>query len=49
MGGACILALHPQVIGRPGRLAMLDEFVSFVKRHDDVWVASCGEIARSVP
>lgn len=49
MGGACILALHPQVIGRPGRLAMLDEFISFVKQHDDVWVASCTEIADRVP
>jgi peptidoglycan-N-acetylglucosamine deacetylase len=45
MGGVCVLALHPQVIGRPGRLAMLDEFISFVKQHDDVWVTSCTELA----
>jgi hypothetical protein len=45
LGGACIFTMHPQIIGRPGRLAFLDGFVAFVKGHDDVWLATCGEIA----
>jgi len=48
LGGACVLVLHPQVIGRPSRLRMLDEFVGFVKGHSDVWVATCAEIAARV-
>ena len=41
--------MHPQVIGRPYRLAFLDELMGFVKGHEDVWVATCGEIAARVP
>jgi peptidoglycan/xylan/chitin deacetylase (PgdA/CDA1 family) len=48
LGGCCVFTLHPQVIGRPGRLSLLDEFISFVKRHDDVWLATCREIAGRV-
>jgi peptidoglycan/xylan/chitin deacetylase (PgdA/CDA1 family) len=49
LGGACVVAMHPQVIGRPGRLAMLDAFMTYVQSHDDVWLATCGEIADRVP
>jgi peptidoglycan/xylan/chitin deacetylase (PgdA/CDA1 family) len=38
--------MHPQVIGRPGRLAFLEEFIRFVRDHEDVWVATTREIAR---
>ncbi len=48
LGGCCVFTLHPQIIGRPGRLALLDELIDFVQRHDDVWVATCGEIAGRV-
>jgi peptidoglycan/xylan/chitin deacetylase (PgdA/CDA1 family) len=48
LGGCCVLTLHPQIIGRPGRLALLDEFIGFVQRYDDVWLATCGEIAGRV-
>jgi peptidoglycan/xylan/chitin deacetylase (PgdA/CDA1 family) len=46
MGGACVFTMHPQVIGRPGRLAFLEEFIRFVRDHEDVWVATTREIAR---
>lgn len=49
LGGAFILTMHPQVIGRPYRLEMLDAFLSFVKGHDGVWIATCREIAARVP
>ena len=45
LGGSCIFTMHPQIVGRPSRLAFLDAFVGFVASHDDVWVARCAEIA----
>lgn len=48
LGGSCVFTMHPQIIGRPGRLSFLDAFVSFVKGHADVWLTTCGEIAGRV-
>jgi peptidoglycan-N-acetylglucosamine deacetylase len=48
-GGCAIFTMHPQIIGRPSRLLALDEFIGWVRSHDDVWVATCGEIAARVP
>ena len=45
LGGSFILTMHPQVIGRPHRLKMLDEFIGFVMSHRDVWIKTCAEIA----
>ena len=45
LGGCCIITMHPQIIGRPHRLAMLDQFIADVRARDDVWIASCAEIA----
>jgi peptidoglycan-N-acetylglucosamine deacetylase len=49
LGGAFVLTMHPQVIGRPYRLEMLDAFMTFVQKHDDVWITTCREIAARVP
>ena len=46
--GSFVLACHPQVIGRPYRLEMLDTFLTYVRSHDDVWIATCREIADSI-
>jgi len=48
VGGAFVLACHPQVIGRPYRLEMLDAFIGYVRSFDDVWIARCREIADAV-
>lgn len=48
LGGACVFTMHPQIIGRPGRLAFLDAFLSFVAGIPDVWVATTREIASRV-
>jgi allantoinase len=40
------LGLHLRIIGRPGRIGALRQFLEFVRSHDDVWVASRLEIAR---
>lgn len=49
LGGACVLTMHPQIVGRPSRLAFLDGFVGFVRGLGDAWVATCREIAARVP
>jgi peptidoglycan/xylan/chitin deacetylase (PgdA/CDA1 family) len=49
VGGSFVLVCHPQVIGRPYRLEMLDTFLTSVQTHDDVWIATCREIADMVP
>jgi peptidoglycan-N-acetylglucosamine deacetylase len=48
LGGCCVFTMHPQIIGRPGRLGFLDAFVASVGEMPDVWVATTGEIAASV-
>lgn len=42
------LTMHPQIIGRPARLAMLDELIVWMKQFDGVWIDSCAEVARTI-
>jgi peptidoglycan-N-acetylglucosamine deacetylase len=46
LGGHFILTMHPQVIGRPSRVALLDRFIGHIRSRPDVWIATCGEVAR---
>lgn len=48
-GASCVFTMHPQVIGRPSRLMMLERLIEHATSLDDVWVATCGEIAAAVP
>ncbi|SAL65055.1 polysaccharide deacetylase family protein [Caballeronia humi] len=44
--GLCMTTLfHPKVSGKPGRIALLEGFVDHVLQADDVWFASCSEVA----
>jgi peptidoglycan/xylan/chitin deacetylase (PgdA/CDA1 family) len=44
--GLCYpLMLHPQVIGKPSRTAMLRRLLDHIRSHDDVWFATGAEIA----
>jgi peptidoglycan/xylan/chitin deacetylase (PgdA/CDA1 family) len=45
LGGACVFTMHPQIIGRPSRLAFLDRFMSFVTGFSDVWVTTTAQLA----
>ena len=45
-GGSITLVMHPQITGRPIRLATLREFIGFTRGFDDVWYATCSQIAR---
>ena len=49
LGGLCLLALHPQLVGRPGRIAMLETFLRGVLENGDIRIARCAEIAADVP
>lgn len=44
-GGLVNVVMHPQVTGRPSRLAMLREFIAYVKRFPNVWFATGKEVA----
>ena len=47
LGGLAVHTCHPQVIGRPGRLAILDGLLDSVQR-DGTWVATAAEVAEWV-
>jgi peptidoglycan-N-acetylglucosamine deacetylase len=49
LGGTFVLTMHPQIIGRPSRLAFLDAFMGWVLDHDDVRAGTCAELAARVP
>ena len=46
LGGAYTLILHPQYIGRPSRLAMLQELVDYMRTFPGVWFTHGAELAR---
>ena len=46
-GGLVNIVTHPQIIGRPSRLAMLREFIAFVRRYPDVWFATGQDVANA--
>ncbi len=44
-GGVTNFTFHPQIIGRPSRLACLRELIEYVRHTPRVWVASLAEIS----
>ncbi len=40
-----MLTCHPQVIGRPARMRLLDRFIRFIKDHSSVEFVTCADIA----
>lgn len=48
LSGVFVLTLHPQIIGRPHRLRMLERFVQTVASVPGTWIATCREIAAQV-
>lgn len=43
-GRCLVLQVHPQWIGRPGRLMMFEELLKYIQSHDDVWWATGRDI-----
>ena len=46
-GGFFNLLTHPQVIGRPQRIAMLREFLQWLKTFPGVFIGTCSEVAQA--
>lgn len=45
MGGSCVYTFHPQIIGRPGRLELLENTITRALEDPTVWVATIADIA----
>lgn len=45
---AFVLAMHPQVIGRPSRIQLLDRLIRHIKSHKNTWIARCDEVATAI-
>ncbi len=43
-----VLAMHPQIIGRPSRITMLEKLIKHMRLHSRVWFARCDEVAEAV-
>ena len=44
--GLCyLMRLHPEMIGTAGRIGLLDELLTELRRHPDVWFATGREVA----
>ena len=41
-GGCYVLTNHPFLTGRPSRAEALDDLISYVCSHDDIWVTHGG-------
>ena len=46
-GGLYNLVMHPQVSGRPSRVALLREMIAFIRTFPDVWFATGTEVAQA--
>tara|TARA_Y100000815_G_scaffold31256_1_gene26092 strand:+ start:602 stop:1435 length:834 start_codon:yes stop_codon:yes gene_type:complete len=46
-GGLFDLVMHPQITGRPSRIAMLREMVGFIRTFPGVWFATGAEVAEA--
>ncbi len=44
-GGVATLVMHPQITGRPIRLATLREFIASTRAFPGVWTTTCGALA----
>ena len=43
-----VLAMHPQIIGRPSRITMLEKLIKHILSHPKVWFARCDQVAEAV-
>jgi allantoinase len=45
-GTVMCIPLHPYLVGQPYRIKAFEEALSYITRHDKVWLATGREIAR---
>jgi peptidoglycan/xylan/chitin deacetylase (PgdA/CDA1 family) len=48
LGGLFLLTMHPQIIGRPGRIGMLESFLTWARQHPGVNFSTAGAVADGV-
>lgn len=41
------IGLHPRMVGRPGRVRAIKQFIEYAKQHNGIWFATREEIARA--
>jgi peptidoglycan/xylan/chitin deacetylase (PgdA/CDA1 family) len=45
--GLCYTTMfHPQIIGKPGNIMLLDRLLTYIKKFPDIWFATAEEVAR---
>ncbi|MGE0716039.1 MAG: polysaccharide deacetylase [Alphaproteobacteria bacterium] len=44
-GRQYVLAMHPEIIGRPSRILMLEKLIQHMLKHEKVWFARCDQVA----
>lgn len=45
-GDACfVLTMHPEIIGRPHRMQLVERLLHYILEHDGVWFAEMQQIA----
>jgi peptidoglycan-N-acetylglucosamine deacetylase len=49
LGGLAMLTMHPQIIGRPGRLQMLDAFLTWVREQPGTRFQRARQVAEATP
>jgi hypothetical protein len=37
--------MHPQIIGRPSRMTLLEDLIQYILGHPRVWLARCDGVA----
>jgi peptidoglycan/xylan/chitin deacetylase (PgdA/CDA1 family) len=45
-GTTFVLTMHPELIGRPARLLMLERLIDYIRSREGTWLTTCEEIAR---
>lgn len=40
-----VLAMHPEIIGRPSRLVALDGLIQHIRSHNNIWFGRCDHVA----
>lgn len=45
--GYFMLVCHPRFAGRPARIRALEQLVEYITSHDDIWFATCSQIAEA--
>ena len=40
--------MHPQIIGRPSRITLLEELIKYILGHARVWPTRCDEVANAL-